>query len=362
MDKPGVLHISTARSWRGGEQQIAYLALELQKEGWNQHIVCIKEAPLHKWAEEHKIPVLALKKRSSLDLSFAKQIRNYAQSKGLSLLHAHDAHAHGFAVYAKALFGLKAKLIVSRRVDFPVAQPWLRRFKYNHKVVDKYLAVSEAIANILRQSIEDTQKVFTVHSAVDPAKIEKAEIGQFRQEFPEHHQKFWIGNVAALVDHKDQRTFLQTAAKLLQEQSDLHFFIAGSGELQGELENLSKELGLSDHVNFLGFRENVGALLKDLDCFLFTSKMEGLGTSILDAFAARLPVVATEAGGIPEMVIHEETGLLAPVGNSEALAQEVLRIKESEELRVRLTQAAKHKLKEFSPQEMAKSTIGHYLN
>lgn len=359
---PKLLHISTARSWRGGEQQIAYLVKELREENWQQYIACIRDSPLHQWAIKENIPVLALKKRSSLDLSFAKKLKQYSKQEDISIWHAHDAHAHGFAVYAKALFGSKERLVVSRRVDFPVAKSMLSRFKYNFEGVAKYLAVSDAIAKILKKSIKEPNKVFTVHSSIDPSKFERAEKGILRSEYPEFSAKFWIGNVAALAGHKDHKTFLSVAAELLKHDKDLHFFIAGEGELESELKAMAIDLKISEHVSFLGFREDVPSLLLDFNCFLFTSEMEGLGTSILDAFAAKIPVVATQAGGIPEMVIPGETGLLAPVKDFKTLAQFVAQIKADSSLAEKLVAQAQIKLQEFLPQAMAKKTAWHYLN
>lgn len=363
MEKPKLLHISTARSWRGGEQQIAYLVKELQAVDWPQAIACIRDAPLHKWALEQGIQVFPLKKRSSLDLSFSYFLANKAFKKeGFKLWHAHDAHAHGFAVYAQSIFGAKAELLVSRRVDFPVARSWLSRFKYNYRGVKKYLAVSHAIAEILRRSLRFPEKVHTVHSAVDPSKIKRAERGKLRTEFSHLKDKFWICNVGALVGHKDQVTFLRTAAELIKSGDDLHFFIVGSGEKEAELKALTNQLSLNEQISFLGFRADVPTILKDCDCFLFTSEMEGLGTSILDAFAAELPVVATAAGGIPEMVIDGETGLLAPVKDSMQLAQAVLKIRSDLAFAEKLKRGALAKLEEFSPQQMAQSTIQQYLS
>lgn len=355
-----VLHISTARSWRGGEQQIAYLVNELRRLELEQHIVCIKDAPLHRWAQKEKLPVLALAKASSIDLRFAFKISKYQKRHDFNIWHAHDAHAHGFAVYAQHFFKSRARLIVSRRVDFPVAKSRLSAFKYNHPAVYRYLCVSEAIAEILRSSLRVPEKVFTVHSANDPSRFSKPKTGQLRAEFPDKAQKYWIGNVAALTGHKDLFTFLDTTRTLLDTDKDLQFFIAGRGELEAELKNYAAQLELGDACIFLGFRKDVPEILADLDCFLFSSEMEGLGTSVLDAFASKTPVVATNAGGIPEMVKHEESGLLAKVKDPKGLAEAVLRLKSDQALAQKLVAGGVAVLKDFSPQKMAQSTIDHY--
>jgi len=360
MNPKKVLHISTARSWRGGEQQIAYLVMELRKAGIEQHIVCIANAPLHQWALDQNIPVLALAKASSIDLRFSWKIKKYHQKHTFDIWHAHDAHAHGFAVYAQHFFKQSCRLIVSRRVDFPVAKSRSSAFKYNHPSVFRFLSVSDAISDILKASITEPEKVFTVHSANDPSRFLNPEKGKIRAEFSQFADKFWVINVAALTGHKDLFTFLDTAKIILESNSDFQFFIAGQGELEAELKAYAQKLDLGDACHFLGFRPDVPELLADADCFLFSSEMEGLGTSVLDAFASEIPVVATRAGGIPEMVNHEENGLLCNVKDANCLAASVLRIKNNPILAAKLSATAKKVLSDFSPAKMARETLRHY--
>ncbi len=362
MALPRVLHISTARSWRGGEQQIAYLSLELRKLGLEQHIVCIANAPLHQWALEHGFPVLPLPKASSIDLRFAFKIHRYHNKQNFDIWHAHDAHAHGFAVYAQHFFSSKCRLLVSRRVDFPVAKSLSSAFKYNHSAVYRYLCVSDAIANILRLSLKYPDKVYTVHSANDPSRFRNSKRGKLRKEFPDLANHFWVGNVAALTGHKDLFTFIDTARILIDQNSNFHFFLAGKGELESELKTYTEKLNLKKHISFLGFRPDIPEFLADLDCFLFTSEMEGLGTSILDAFASETPVVATKAGGIPELVIHEKTGLLYPTKSPIDLASGVFKIKEEPTLVSEIKANALEHLSNFSPENLARKTLDHYLS
>jgi glycosyltransferase involved in cell wall biosynthesis len=113
-------------------------------------------------------------------------------------------------------------------------------------------------------------------------------------------------------------------------------------------------------VHFLGFREDARNLIAGLDCFLFTSKTEGLGTTVLDAMSAGVPVVATRAGGIPEMVIHRQTGLLCEIGDVQSLSGSVLEMLQNHELRNQCVQQARDLLHSFSVDEMARKTLGLY--
>jgi glycosyltransferase involved in cell wall biosynthesis len=355
-----ILHISTARSWRGGEQQIAYLIAELAKQNTQQFVVCIKDAPLYKWCLNNNIPAKGLKKRSSLDLSFAYKLKKYSQKNNIQIWHSHDSHAHGFGVYANALFGANTPLIVSRRVDFPVASSSLSAFKYNHPSVKKILCVSAAIANIVKAKLKNPSVVDVVYSAIDNNKFNDLKKGQLRAELGLTPQDKIIGNIAALADHKDHSTFIDCAEILLRNNPEFKFVIAGDGELRESLEAKAALKGLSDKIFFLGFRADVPDVIADFNIFLFTSKTEGLGTSILDAFAAGIPTVATAAGGIPEIVEDQKTGLLCPIADPAKLATAVLSLLNDERLAKKMVSSASEKLDLFSLENLGLKTFEQY--
>ena len=169
-----------------------------------------------------------------------------------------------------------------------------------------------------------------------------------------------IGVVAALAPHKDLFTFMYTCSTLKRGGLDARYVIIGEGDLRKPLEAYAKEVGLKDELTFLGFRKDALSLIPDLDIFLITSKTEGLGTSIIDAMASGVPVVATAAGGIPELVMHGQTGILCPVGDVKALAEGVRHMLSSKEEREGMIQGAKAHVQSFSYQNTAEATLWVY--
>jgi glycosyltransferase involved in cell wall biosynthesis len=148
--------------------------------------------------------------------------------------------------------------------------------------------------------------------------------------------------VAALADHKDPYTFLNVA-EALKDQSQFYFVWIGGGEMEAEVRAEIAKRGLQKRVFLSGFRNDVRDILPELWIFLMTSKTEGLGTSILDAYLSGVPVVATAAGGIPELVEHGQTGLLAPVADAEMLAMHILHLTVDRPFAQKLVAAAKQK-------------------
>ena len=170
-----------------------------------------------------------------------------------------------------------------------------------------------------------------------------------------------IANVAALAPHKDYTTFINTVEVLKGKLLNVVYFIIGEGSEKENIEKLIEEKSLQNDIILTGFRDDVPELLPEIDILLITSETEGLGTAILDAFACNVPVVATAAGGIPEIVIHNQTGLLAEVRDVAGLAENVLKMMNDQELRNRLVAGAQLHLKEFTKETTAMKTLTEYL-
>ena len=184
------------------------------------------------------------------------------------------------------------------------------------------------------------------------------------KEFSVSDGELIIGNIAALVDHKDQRTLIE-AVHLLKKNKRRHpfkVFIVGEGELRDELTGLANKYNLIEDgtLIFTGFREDVDAFLSLFDIFVLSSKEEGLGTSVLDAMASGLSVCATSGGGIPEMIDDGEGGFLSPVGDAVSLSESLEKLLNNPEKRKIMGLYNKRKVKSFSRQSTCRQTLEVY--
>ncbi|HEX9049009.1 MAG TPA: glycosyltransferase [Anaeromyxobacter sp.] len=356
---PAVLHVTTPRSWRGGEQQLAYLHEGLGALGVAQTVLCPTGSAVERVARERGWRLVVARRRASVDPLFARALA--AAARRADVVHAHDAHAHAAAVLAAALFGMRAPVVLHRRIDFPVGRGPFSRWKYDHRAVRAIVCVSRAVAEIVRPDVRDPSRLRVVHDAVDPARFAGVRPdGRLRARYGVPAGVPLVGNVAALADHKDHLTFVETAARLLQGGLDARFVAIGDGPLRDALAARVRARGLEARVFLAGFRDDVPAILPELDLFLFTSKEEGLGSSILDAYLCRVPVVATAAGGVPELVVDGETGLLAPPRDAAALAERVRRVLGDPALRARLVEGGARRVREFTVDRMAARTLDVY--
>ncbi len=355
-----ILHISSAHSWRGGEQQIAYLIDELDAVGHSNFLMHPEKAPIGDHSRiKGKCTTLPYRKGFSINPLVAAKIKHVVQKYKIDIIHAHDSHAHTFMYLSYRLFGLDCQSVVSRRVDFPISASSHK--KYNYPKIKKIICVSDKINEIMTNSLGKSDRIITIHSGVDLDKFnEKCSIN-LREEYKIPNDHAIVANVSAIADHKDYPTFVNTASEVLKVNDKVTFLIiGGDGGEKSMITDLIKNNGLTDHILLTGYLKDAYLLISQLDIFLFPSKMEGLGTSILDAQATGVPVVSTYAGGIPELITHNDTGLLSPIGDSKDLAKNIVLLLENINLKSRITRSAQSNVKKYSKKITARETLKIY--
>ena len=330
------------------------------RKGYAVRFVVQPDSPLHEKAAAEGLPVLPIRMRGEADFWAAFRLSRAMKRHDCWLVHLHDAHA--VALGASAARRAKVPLrFISRRVDFPVKDNRFSQRKYTRDV-DGIIAISEGVRKVLLDSGIPSSLISVIPSGIDFSPFREVTSRDFlRREFSFAPDDYLVGIVAALEDHKGH-TFLIQASKILKEQSPkIKIIVVGTGSLRMELDRQVRDLGVEDIVFFLGFREDVPRILASLDLFVLSSHLEGLGTSLLDAMASRLPVVATETGGIPEVVINLKTGLLVPPRDPAALAQAVLTLYRDRELAARLASRGFEVVNQkFSAEGMAWKIIDLY--
>lgn len=352
-----ILHLDEQRGWRGGEQQASWL---LQGQAAQGHRVWIAgRAGSRFLTNDHggahcvRVP-FAL--RGELDLWSAWKIAQLVRNEQIDILHAHTSHAHTMAVLARRWAG-RGKVIVHRRVSFPPRQDFLNRWKYAQP--DRFVCVSGKVETVMRAQGIPAEQLAMVYSAVDLARLDvpaasRADLG-IADDAP------LLFSAGALVGHKDHATLLRTVARLTASFPRLRVLIAGEGDLRSQLEDEIARLNLENSVTLLGHREDVPSLVRAADVYVSSSWSEGLGTSVLEALAAGTPVVAAEAGGIPEMVRNGETGWLRPNRDPEALAEAITECLQQPEVTARYAIAGRALVEEkFTADAMVAGNLKVY--
>ena len=363
MERLTVLHLNTERGWRGGEQQMSYLARGLAERGHACHVVCRPDSECERRMTEAGLPVHPIAIHGDLDVPAARRIAKLADRIGADVLHAHTSRTHLAAVWARRMMRRPARCVVHRRVDFSIHKlPFrLSGLKYR-RGVDRYIAVTEAVKRVMVSDGLDADLISVVPSGVDLSRFDDAPPApDLRGELGVPEGARVVGNVGALVDHKDHHNLLDAAALVLKEEPMAFFVIVGEGSLRAALEAHADALGVGDRARFVGFRSDVPQCLRGFDAFCLSSWGEGIGGVVLEAMAARRPVATTSAGGLDEVVRNGENGLLVPTRNPKALAEALLNLLRQPEEAQRLAEAGRRTVEEgFTVGHMIERTLAVY--
>src|SRR6266550_1969879 len=309
-----ILQVDSGREWRGGQNQVRLLCRELGTDAGIEQVLITKSgSELARRAGDDGVTVQGTTWEMGLDPRAWWHLRRTVAAFAPDIIHVHDSHALTLA----ATVARGRRLVATRRVDFHVGRfsAWRRP--------DRIIAVSQAVKQILIRDGVAADAITVVPDGIDPDEIRRAATPalDIRSQLRIPAGAPLAVNAAALVDHKDQRTLVRAAQHARALEPQLHWVIAGEGPLRAALTAEIARLELEDRVHLVGYVDRIDALIAQASVFVMSSKTEGLGSVILNALALGRPVVATAAGGIPELL---PAAVLVPVGTPDALARKVV--------------------------------------
>lgn len=211
------------------------------------------------------------------------------------------------------------------------------------RITDACISPTEAITKYAMEIVGfPREKIFEVPTnAVDEKRFKiGVDRGKIKKSLGLPAASRIVINVGRLVEQKGQSVLIKAAKKILGKEPHAYFLIAGSGKLEKELQKEIDSLGIADHFKLLGDRKDIPELLMSSDVFAFPSIWEGQGLILFEAFFSKIPIVASDTGGIPDVIKNEETGLLVPPGNPDALADAILRVLSDKPLAEKMAKTA----------------------
>jgi glycosyltransferase involved in cell wall biosynthesis len=302
-----ILELNFERTWRGGERQTLYNLQGFQDAGCEVALVCRKGFPLEKETQKADIRTFAFDDIFSV-VSFL--ITNGSK---YDVLHAQTSHILTYCLATKPFH--QAQVLFSRRVDF-IPSGFSTRLKY--RLTDKLVAISNPVKEII-SSFSGRNDVSVISDIVVPVAINEDRARKEIETFGWRPGLKIVATIAALVPHKDPLTMVEAVKKLSDIRQDFIFLHFGSGELYNTVKDKIAENSLEKHYKLLGFVENVEDFFSVFDVFAMSSVEEGLGSTVLDAFAYKIPVVATNAGGLGDLV-SDGRGITTPKKDAKSLA------------------------------------------
>ncbi len=356
-----VVGVDPELGFGGGETQVLGLTLALAAGGHRAELICDRAGGLWERATAARIRCHPLSIRNAIDLTAGIRLRAMLKRERFDVVHFHTSRAHSMAPFAR---GFARALVVTRRMDYRPNR-WFAPYLYN-RAVDGVVAISGGVADSLAAAGVERERVTVVHSGVDcerfrpPTSEERAGA---RSALGISAGEFLISAVGALEARKGHRYLIEAIGRLAAGGNPVKVkcLIAGQGSIY---EILRREIALvrsADRIKLIGKIDDPRELLRASDVFAMPSLKEGLGVAALEAMASGLPIVASDVGGLREVIQHDRTGIIVPPENPAAIGSAIGRLMESAELRAQMGAAARARVVEnYSMEKMSARTLALY--
>lgn len=322
-----VLHLSSSSGPGGAETVVASLAAGLDASRYHSVVCLFRDGWLRDRCERLGLETHVVRMTGMLDLGWLRRFGRLLRDHGVGLIHAHEFGANTYGTLAGRLARIPVIATVHGRSYY--ADGGRRRLAY--RVVSRaavMVAVSEDVRRfVVERTGVSARRVRVVYNGIGPAGPVSGEArGRLRADLGIRDGERVVAVVGSLYGVKGHRYLLEAAPSVLEACPSTVFLIAGRGECEAALREQARSLGIDARVRFLGFRQDVPALLAICDVFVQPSLSEGLSIAILEAMAAARPVVTTRVGGNPELVVDGQTGVLVEHSDAGRLASAVTRI------------------------------------
>lgn len=315
-----VLHTESSTGWGGQESRSLRESEELTRRGHRAIILCQPGSGLAKRAGKSGIPTAVVRMRANVDPVAINFVRGLVRKENVDIINTHSSHDSWIATMGAWFSGRKPVIIRTRHLAIGIKKSLTYTL-----LPDKIVTVSEYVRSLFIEKGIKPDKVITIPSGIDIRKFDPAKSGNtFREEIGVNSSVPLIVMVAILRVRKGHYYFVHAAKKVVEEFPDARFLIVGDGPQRTNIEHYIKELGLKDNVLMLGLREDIPRILASADLYVIPSLSEGMGQSTMEAMAMGVPVIASDVGGLPELVINDQTGILVPPKNIPALAKAII--------------------------------------
>ena len=327
--------ITKAAVYGGLINHLQLLAIGLKMNNFDVTVITSPSAnlsPLPELLKKEEIKHHSLLIKNKFDLAgFCKTVQ-YLKSGCFQIMHVHltNIYSPTLIYLAGKVAGIKI-IITTPHSLFPLkkSNPILEfiQMKYLSHFNSKIIGVCATNSELLKNKYISSSKVITIKNGIElnqnklAARSSKYNI---RKEFSLKDSNQIVGTVAALTPLKGINYFIKACKEVVKGLPNVVFFVVGDGRGMPALQKLTHDSGLENHIIFTGFRKDSDILLSQFDLFVLPSLTESLPTTILESLALKTPVIATDVGGVGEIIQHNETGLLVPAGDSSKLAEAIM--------------------------------------
>ncbi len=353
-----ILHIELGRNFYGGAKQVFYLIKGLSRYGITNILVSPKGSEISKRVNLFLYKNYEVSYKGDLDVSLLPKLVFILKKERPDLIHVHSRKGADIWGGIGAKF-LNIPSIITRRVDNPEPFFWAR-LKYS--LYKRVVVISSGIKKVLKEEGVDPKKIVVIPSGIDFKEYQKKCVKDwFIKEFELSEDNLVIGMIAQFIPRKGHRLLINGIPRIIKKHPEVRFLFLGKGPLEPKIKRMVKDRGLSKFVRFGGFREDINKIIPCLYMVVHPAYMEGLGVSLLQASAAGIPIIATDVGGIPEVVLHNFNGYLISPNSVDDIVDKILYLIENRELAKKMGQNGRSLVKKkFSVDKMVSSYINLY--
>ncbi len=352
----------------GAELQIYLLAKFLNKEKFRVTLACSNFKQLDNWSkkfESEGIEIIRLNVKGKHDIKHLSELKKIIKEKEIDLLHVHVWNPASCRYAFLAATKTKTPIITTEHDPFKLSTIKNLFKKYTLNKISKIITISENNKKLLEELYpKHKNKIVMIHNGIDTTWW-KSQLIRFtakdRKKIKEEvffakENTLIITSIAELHERKGQKYLIEAIPNLIEEYSNIKIVFIGEGKERKNLEKLVKKLKIEKHVTFTGRQKDIPQLLKASDIFVLPSKREAFGLVNLEAMLIPLAIIASNVGGIPEIVKNGETGILVQPKNSDALSKAIKKLIASPELRKKMANAGhKRILENFDAKIMAQN-------
>jgi glycosyltransferase involved in cell wall biosynthesis len=323
----------------GGLQQVVVnICKTIDREKYDVSVLCLRN--LGEYVPEIEklgIKVFLLPLKNSTDyLSFLKVAKILRQQK-IDVIHTHNSQPMIDGTIGALLAGVKSIVHTEHGTIFPDKKRYMVAEWFVSHFIYKIVGVSEPTAKNLEHFLKiNPKKILTIMNGIDGQKFDiKIDAAKKRQELGLNKNDIILGTIGRLVMEKGYTYLLKAMHLIMHHCPQIKLLIVGDGYLSNSLKNEAATLNLNNNVIFTGNRLDVPELLKIFDIFILSSISEGLPIVLLEALAAKCPIIATDVGGIPKVITNGINGSLIPAKNPALLGEEILKLVKNRNIRER---------------------------
>jgi glycosyltransferase involved in cell wall biosynthesis len=352
-----ILHVVDTTGPGGAETIFIDLASRLPADRYRPVVLIRGKGWVYEELQRRGIEPVIMDAKGSFNWRFLKNMVALVRREKVDLIQSHLLGSNVYCSLAGLLTHTPVVATFHGAVDF-AGEGRLKGLKYMaiNAGTSAIVAVSKSLMDeMLTNTSLSAPKTKLIYNGITTADFQKPKSDDLRQRFGWADDEMIVGSLGNIRPAKGYDILLRAAAVLRDKGTKVRFVIAGqcNTRLYDELEQLRKELGLEDTVQFLGYMDDPAGFLSSIDMFLSSSISEGMPLSAIQAMVARLPVLATRCGGYLELITHEENGWLVEVGSPDAIAEAINHLSENKDMINRLAEHAhQHAVENFDTDVM----------